>query len=111
MIDIRKLTAGYVEAFDSRDLEKVGGYFAEEFELTDPEVTALTPKNDVLDYIKGLFDTHETLNFEAHNIIADGNVSVIHFTLTLGALVLNGVDIITWESDKMISMKAYLAPQ
>jgi ketosteroid isomerase-like protein len=111
MTDIRKLTTDYVAAFGARDLDAVGFFFAEEFELTDPEVTALTPKDDVLKYIKGLFDTHETLNFNSHNILVDGNTSVIHFTLTLGTHIFDGVDIITWKSYKMIRMKAYLAPR
>ena len=111
MTDIRKLTTDYVAAFDALDIDKVGSFFAEEFELTDPDVTALTPRNNVLIYIKSLFDTHESLSFKAHNIIVDGNSSVIHFTLTLGPLILDGVDIITWESAKMINMKAYLTPR
>ena len=111
MIDIRKLTSDYVAAFDSRNLDKVGSFFSEDFELTDPDVTAITPKNTVMTYIKKLFDAHDNLNFEAHNIIVDGNTSVIHFTLTLGSLVLDGADIITWQSGQMIRMKAYLSPR
>ena len=111
MTDLRKLTWDYVAAFNARNLDKVGSFFAEEFELTDPEVTAITPKGNVLNYIKNLFDAHDNLHFEAHNIIVDGNTSVIHFTLKLGKLVLDGVDIITWKSNKMLNMKAYLTPR
>lgn len=111
MAHVRKLSNEYVAAFAARDLEKVGSFFAEKFELTDPEVTALTPKNEVLRYIKSLFDAHNKLKFDAHEIMIDGNKSVIHFTLSLDALVLDGVDIITWEADKMIKMHAYLTPR
>ena len=54
MTDIRKLTEEYVAAFDKRDLEKVAKHFAKDFELTDPNVSALTPKSAVIDYIKKL---------------------------------------------------------
>ena len=108
MTDIRQLTAGYVAAFDARDLDKLADYLADEFELSDPEVTALTPKGDVLDYIRGLFDGHESLSFKAQSILVDGDVSVIHFILTLEELVLDGVDVITWKSGRMTSMQAYL---
>lgn len=111
MADIRQLTAGYVAAFDARDLDKLADYLADGFELTDPEVTALTPKGDVLDYIRGLFNGHESLSFEAQSILVDGDASVIHFTLTLDAFVLDGVDVITWKSGKMTSMQAYLTPR
>ena len=111
MSDIRTLTAAYVAAFDARDLDKVAGFMAEDFELTDPEVTALTPKPAVLDYIKGLFDANTDLSFTAHRVLVDGDASVIHFTLTLGETVLDGVDLITWAAGKMVSMQAYLTPR
>lgn len=111
MTDIWKLTANYVAAFDARDLDEVEGFFSEKFELTDPEVTALTPKERVVEYIRELFDAHETLDFEAHLILVDGDKSAIHFTLTLGATVLDGVDIINWKCGQMTSMHAYLNPR
>jgi ketosteroid isomerase-like protein len=111
MTDIRKLTVEYVAAFQARDIDKVGEFFSEDFKLTDPEVTALTPKSNVLDYIRDLFTEHETLSFEAHSIFLDGDASAIHFTLTLEELVLDGVDIIQWKSGKMTSMDAYLTPR
>lgn len=108
MTDIRKLTAEYVAAFDARDLDKVKDFFSEKFELTDPEVTALTPKDKVIEYIRELFTAHENLNFKAHSILVDSDKSAIHFTLTLGTIVLDGVDIINWKCGKMTSMHAYL---
>ena len=108
MHDIRELTIGYVEAFHTRDLNTVASYMSEEFELTDPEVTRLTPKHAVLHYIGGIFDAHEALRFEAKAILIDGDVSVIHFTLTLTDAVLDGVDVIRWASGKMTSMQAYI---
>lgn len=111
MADIRNLTEGYVAAFDARDLEKVASFMAEGFSLTDPEVTGLTPKADVLSYIKGLFEGNPNLSFIAHRILVDGGHSVIHFTLTLGETVLDGVDVIAWDAGKMTSMHAYLTPR
>ena len=108
MTDIRNLTEEYVAAFDSRDLDTVASYFSDGFKLTDPDVTALAPKANVLAYIKELFDSHDTLHFKARSILVDGNVSVIHFQLTLGAVMFEGVDLITWQHNQMISMTAYL---
>lgn len=111
MNNIRKLTENYVDAFDSRDLNKVAKHLAENFELTDPNVMSLAPKNNVIEYIKELFLSCENLSFEAHSIIVEGNVSVIHFTLILDLMIFDGVDLITWENQKMRSMKAYLSPR
>ncbi|ABI66757.1 MAG: ketosteroid isomerase-like protein [Maricaulis maris] len=111
MADIRDITAAYVAAFDARDLDKVSRFFAEDFELTDPKVSALSPKRDVIAYIKELFDANDNLSFVAHRILADSNASVIHFTLTLGETVLDGVDLITWDGEQMTSMHAYLVPR
>lgn len=111
MADIRRLTADYVAAFDSCDLQRVASFLSERFELTDPEVTELTPKASVLEYINGLFESNGNLDFAARRILVDGDVSVIHFTLTLGETELDGVDVIEWEAGKMVSMHAYLTPR
>lgn len=111
MEDIRKLTEGYVAAFDACDIDKLATYMAAEFELTDPEVTELTPKNSVLSYINKLFEAHENLNFQPHSILVDGDLSAVHFTLTLGTNVIDGVDVIKWKSGLMIKMEAYLTPR
>ena len=111
MTDIRELTAGYVAAFNARDLEQLAEYLSEEFELTDPEVNALTPKKNVLDYIQGLFSAHNSLSFISNLVLAESDVSVIHFTLTLDELVLDGVDVIKWKDGQMVNLHAYLTPR
>lgn len=108
MTNIRKLTEDYAAAFDIRDLDKVVHHFAEDFQLTDPDIAELTPKGAVTNYIARLFAAHKALSFEAHDIIVDGDKSVIHFTLKLDQITLDGVDVISWKSGKMTCMQAYL---
>ena len=108
MTDIRKSTERYVSAFDARDLDEIARMLAEDFELTDHQVTALKPKSEVIEYIRTLFTAHKTLHFVAHNIIVDDLTSVINFTLTLNDQAFDGVDIITWTSGHMKSLTAYL---
>lgn len=108
MIKIRELTQGYVQAFNARRIEKVANYMAQDFALTDPAIFNLTPKKKVIDYIQDLFDANKELSFVAKRILVDGNCSVIHFSLTLGNTILDGVDVITWDGEKMIEMHAYL---
>jgi len=111
MVDIRDLTAAYAAAFDARDLNRVAKFFTDGFELTDPEVTSLTPKTEVLAYIKGLFDANADLSFEVRRILVDHGASVLHFTLTLGENVFDGIDLIDWDGEQMAAMHAYLTPR
>lgn len=109
--DTRAHTIGYVAAFHGRDIDAVTDYFAPDFALTDPEVSALTGVAAVCDYVGGLFDANPDLSFIAHSITVEGTTSVIHFTLTLGDTVLDGVDLIHWQGAKMATMHAYLTPR
>lgn len=111
MSNIRGLTEDYVAAFDSCDLKRVATLLSDCFKLTDPEVAGLTPKSSVLEHINGLFESHANLTFVARRIIVEGDVSVIHFTLALGETVLDGVDVIEWNADKMVNMYAYVTPR
>lgn len=112
MTDIRKLTESYVRAFDEKNLSAVAELMEENFFLTDPEVTELTPKASVLEYISVLFEENgPPFSFEADRILVDGNYSVIEFRLILGEAALKGIDIIEWEGKKMTSMRAHLTPQ
>ena len=112
MADLRALTKDYVAAFNAKDIAGVGALMAEGFTLTDPEVTGLTPKAAVLEYIKGLFEANPgAFSFVAEGILVEGNASVIEFVLTLGETVLKGADLITWEDGLMVSMRAHLTAQ
>lgn len=111
MTDIRALTKAYVQAFNSRNLESVADYMVEEFALTDPKVFNLSPKLEVLNYIQELFENNEGLSFVTNRILVEGNASVIHFSLTLGETILDGVDLIIWKGTKMVKMYAYLTPR
>ena len=111
MNNIRALTQGYGASFDARDIDAVANYFAPDFVLTDPEVTNLTPMAAARDYVGGLFDANPALSFVAHNIVVDGDISVIHFTLTMSDTVLDGIDLIRWQGAHMAAMHAYLSPR
>lgn len=110
--DLHALTAQYVKAFDAADLDAAGALMAEEFSLTDPGVTGLTPRAKVLDFIRGIFESAEgQVSFEARNILAEGSMSVIEFTLRLGDQTFDGVDLIDWKDGRMVAMRAHLTPR
>lgn len=111
MADLRKLTQQYVDAFNARDIKGVADLLSSDFSLTDPSVTCLGPRDKVIEYIDELFRQNPSLRFVAKRILVDGNSSAIHFMLSLGADIYDGIDLIDWDHDKMRNMNAYLALQ
>lgn len=106
---LRALTEQYVKAFDAGNITDVGALFDDGFSLTDPGVTDLTPKSEVLNFIGGIFENAgEDLSFIAKNIFVDGNNSIIEFDIQIGDFKGTGTDVIEWKDGKMIAMRAYL---
>jgi len=105
---LKELSKQYIEAFNNKDLEKVSELFTNDFALEDPVVKRIEGKKEVLEAIKGIFDSCETLNFKAKNIYQDNNTTIIEFILKLDETILIGTDIIEWENDKMKELRAYL---
>ena len=105
---LKELTEEYIEAFDSKDLDKCAELFTDEFALEDPVVKRIEGKVEVLKAIKGIFDSCTRLDFSAKNIYQDGQTTIIEFTLKLDDTVLAGTDIIEWEVNKMKELRAYL---
>lgn len=105
---LKELTKKYVEAFDSKDLDRCAQLFTDEFALEDPVVKRIEGKIEVLKAIKGIFDSCNILKFNAKNIYQDGQTTIIEFTLKLDDTTLTGTDIIEWEDNKMKELRAYL---
>ncbi|BCK25590.1 TPA: nuclear transport factor 2 family protein [Vibrio cholerae] len=106
---IKTLTENYVAAFNSKDLEKLATFFAEDFVLTDPSVK-VNGKKDVLEYIQGIFSSVDSLTFKAKNIIVSNErKSVIEFSLIVNGSNLVGTDVIHWDNLGLMKvMDAYL---
>lgn len=105
---LKELTKKYVEAFDSKDLDRCAQLFTDEFALEDPVVKRIEGKIEVLKAIKGIFDSFNILKFNAKNIYQDGQTTIIEFVLKLDDNTLTGTDIIEWEDNKMKELRAYL---
>ena len=109
MGQIRQLTEMYVQAFHNQDINAISELLSEDFTLTDPENFELSPRDDVINYIQNIFDnTAEFISFEPRLIVVEHDTSIIHFTLSIGRNVFDGIDLISWENGKMKSMHAYL---
>jgi len=105
---LKELTKKYIDAFDSKDLDKCAELFTEDFALEDPVVKRIEGKDKVLEAIKGIFDSCKNLSFKAKNIYQDNQTTIIEFVLKLDDITLTGTDIIEWEDNKMKELRAYL---
>jgi len=105
---LKKLTEKYVESFNNKDLEKCAELFSDDFALEDPVVKRIDGKEKVLEAIKSIFDSCDTLSFNAKNIYQDNQTTIIEFILKLDDVVLTGTDIIEWQDGKMKELRAYL---
>lgn len=105
---LKELTKKYIEAFDSKNLDKCAEFFTEDFALEDPVIKRIKGKKEVLKAIKGIFDSCNTLDFSAKNIYQDNQTTIIEFILKLDDTLLTGTDIIEWENNRMKELRAYL---
>ncbi|MGJ0344499.1 nuclear transport factor 2 family protein [Aliarcobacter cryaerophilus] len=105
---LKELTKQYIEAFDSKNLDKCAELFTDEFALEDPVVRRIEGKTEVLKAIKSIFDSCIKLDFSAKNIYQDNQTTIIEFILKLDDTILTGTDIIEWEENKMKELRAYL---
>lgn len=106
-MDVRKLTEAYHAAFGARDLKVLKGLSHEDCLLIDPD-NNIRGNDNLMEFLKNLFDAHEELSFEKKSILVDQNTSVLEFQLQLNESNFIGVDIIEWEDSKIKSLKAYL---
>lgn len=105
---LKELTQKYVSAFNQRDIEEVANLLNDNFALEDPIVKRIEGKDKCLSAIKNIFEGCKELSFSAKNIFQDQNTTFIEFILTLDELRLEGVDILEWQDEKIVELRAYL---
>lgn len=106
---LKELTTQYIDAFNSKNIDKIAELFADNFALEDPVVKRIDGKKEVLIAIQGIFTSCDHLSFEAKNIYQDNQTTIIEFTLKLDNTILTGTDIIEWNDiGTMSELRAYL---
>jgi hypothetical protein len=105
---LEELTNKYIKAFNSKDLDKCAELFSDDFALEDPVVNRIEGKFEVLNAVKNIFDSCDSLEFNAKNIYQNNQTTIIEFMLKLDNTVLMGTDIIEWENNTMKELRAYI---
>lgn len=111
MKNISSLTQDYVNAFNSKNLEKTSELIHADAILFDPaNPNGIFGKENVIKMISNLFNDIEDLNFKAKHIFCDvaKDTSIIEFELIIDKKTLKGVDVVQWENNKIIELRAYL---
>ncbi|MFD1383493.1 nuclear transport factor 2 family protein [Rhodanobacter aciditrophus] len=103
-----ELTKKYVRAFDEKDISTVSDMLIEDAVLYDPNVGEIKGKQNVTDFVQKLFNDTSSLSFTARSIIADRDKACLEFVLLLDKTIVNGVDVITWNKEKIEKIYAYL---
>lgn len=88
---LKKLTRQYIEAFNRKDIKKCAELFSDNFALEDSVVKRIEGKEKVLEAIKSIFNSCDTLSFNAKNIYQDNQTTIIE-----------------WQDGKMQELRAYL---
>lgn len=102
-------TRDYATAFDAKDLDRVSAMFDDHMHLMDSFSPTISGKQAVVEFVKGLFASAETLSFRPTRIgKIDGSTTSIEFSLILNGDRFEGVDIVTWRDGKIVDLKAYL---
>lgn len=106
---IQDLTELYIKFFNQRNIAALKSIFSCEMVLDDPCVGSVKGGEDVLMFIKKLYQDNPSLEFVPLNIIASESQSVIQFKLVLDKCILDGVDLMHWAEGEIQYIKVYLA--
>lgn len=106
---IEQLTRKYAAAFAAKDLETIASLLADDFVLEDPVVVRVEGKAGALAEIQKIFDANPgKFRFQARNVYAAGQTSIMEFVLEVEGATLKGADIIEWRGERMAELRAYL---
>jgi len=101
------LTKEYITAFSKKDLQHIASIMDDDFILQDPVVSIVNGKHDSLLIIENIFNDHKDIQFIPKNIFITNETTLIEFILHLDNKVIEGVDIIRWNHNKMVELRAY----
>lgn len=106
-MDLKALCNTYFETFSRKDLEGLAGLFS-----TNPTLRDWTGSADGFDNVlaanKSIFDAVETIVVTPLSLYQDGNTVAAEIEVLInGTDKLVVIDVITFDGDKISSVKAY----
>jgi ketosteroid isomerase-like protein len=108
MSDLKELAKQYFETFNRKDLDGIAGMFTDNAALRDWGYWNCKGKSDVLIELKKTFDDFDSLIVTPITLYEEGNTVIAELELLMNNIELVVVvDILTFEGDKIASVRAY----
>lgn len=105
-MNIVEITKKYFEHFSNQDLDALSELFCEDITLKDWE-NDISGKEKVLDVIRGIFVLTPVIEIIPAVIACIDNTAMAEILISAGDTALEVVDVIEYENDKIISIRAY----
>ena len=107
MSDLKQLAINYFETFSRKDIDTLAELFTSDPSLRDWNGLA-EGRTDVLAANKTIFDNVDTIAVTPLSLYQDGNTVAAEIEVLInGEEKLLVVDVITFEDDKIASVRAY----
>ena len=108
MSDLKELAKQYFETFNRKDLDGIAGMFTDNAALRDWNIWNCKGKSDVLIEFKKTFDDFDSLIVTPITLYEEGNTVIAELELLMNNIeLIVVVDILTFEGDKIASVRAY----
>ena len=107
MSNLKQLATEYFAVFSNKDLDGLAELFTDNVVVRDWEINP-QGKTDVLAANKNIFDRVDTINVTPLTLYEDGNTIAAEIEVLInGVDKLLVVDVITFDGDKISSLRAY----
>ncbi|MBX2813967.1 MAG: nuclear transport factor 2 family protein [Myxococcales bacterium] len=99
-----------IAAIDSGNIEALSSLLADNIVFEFPSAPSMSTKSEVLDHFKTEFEEHLFSNppIIVHRIFFTADTTVVEFTINTGEHSLGGVEVLEWENEKVVALRAYI---
>ena len=101
----------WYEIIISRDLKKLSGILSDDIVFYSPVVhTPQVGKKITQLYLSAALHVIANDTFKYVKKVIDGNETILEFEVEIDGILVNGVDVITWNNGKITEFKVMIRP-
>lgn len=100
----------FADFFTHKDTSGIASLLDENFQLFDPALKWVRGKQAVLNVLAKQFRETNHIRYEAIHAYEEGTMGILEFKITLDELILEGVDFMLWNNQKMTELRCYYNP-
>ena len=106
-INFVSLVNNFAEYFSRKNLEGISALLHENFILEDPVFKRLEGKDKMINILQEQFEKTKNVSYDIINLYQTNNTSIVEFKISFDELILNGVDFMEWENEKIKELRCY----